>query len=323
MPGFIILFLASCILLYASGELVVRNLVKVARFLGVREFVVALVVIAFAGSLPNLFVGFSSILHNIPELSLAEIMGGNVIDTTLAIALAVLFSTKTVVAQSKTVQTISLFSAVSAVLPVLLILDGKLSRADGLVLLIAFFFYMWWLFSKKERFSLVYNTEPPTPESVIKDFKNFLANSATGVLGIILLLIAAEGIVRSALGFAEYFKLSIPLLGVLVVGLGNSLPETYFAIASARKGETWIILGNLMGSIIIPGTFVLGLVAVLSPITITNLSALAITRIFLVISASFFYFFVRTDTKITKREAIWLLGLYTLFAAAQIIFNLK
>jgi len=286
-----------------------------ARFLGWREFVVAFFMIAFAASIPNLFVGISSALHKIPQLSFGEVVGGNVIDLTLAVALAALIA-KGLPAESRVVQTSSIFTIAIAVLPLLLILDGLLGRGDGIILILAFFFYLFWLFSKKERFTKIYNT-PKIP--ILKEFKIFIKDLGRVILGIMILLLAAEGIVRSVSFIAQSLNLSIALIGILIVGLGNALPETYFAIASARKGQTWMILGNLMGSVIVPATLVLGIVALICPIEILDFSPFAIARFFLIISALFFLFFVRTGKKITKKEALFLLGIYILFVTAEIL----
>jgi Ca2+/Na+ antiporter len=108
-------------------------------------------------------------------------------------------------------------------------------------------------------------------------------------------------------------------VGILVVGLGNAIPETYFAIIAARKARNWMILGDLMGSVIVATTLVLGIVALIHPIEIVNFSPFAIARFFLIISAMFFLFFVRTERKITTKEALCLLGLYITFVLVEIV----
>jgi cation:H+ antiporter len=205
---------------------------------------------------------------------------------------------------------------ITAILPLILILDKEISRIDGLILIIFVFFYIAWLFSKKERFTKVYNGNEL---SILKDFKVFLNDLGRIILGVIFLLVAAEGIVRSTQFFAESFNVPLILIGILIVGLGNALPETYFAIASARKGETWMILGNLMGAVIVPATLVLGIVALICPIKLLDLSVFFIARFFLIISALFFFFFVQTGRKITKKEALFLLGIYLTFVLVEIL----
>jgi len=89
---YILIFLSCCALLYFSGEWVVGGLMRMARFLGWREFVVAFIVMAFAASLPNLFVGVTSDLRQIPQLSFGDVAGNNLVALTLAVAIAVLFA---------------------------------------------------------------------------------------------------------------------------------------------------------------------------------------------------------------------------------------
>jgi len=97
------------------------------------------------------------------------------------------------------------------------------------------------------------------------------------------------------------------------------LPETYFCLQAARKGQSWMILGNLMGCIAITASLVLGIVALICPIKIIDFSPFATARFFLIISAIFFFFFVRTGQKITKKEAIFLLLIYILFVVVEIL----
>ena len=82
-----------------------------------------------------------------------------------------------------------------------------------------------------------------------------------------------------------------------------------------------MILGNLMGAVIVPSTLVLGIVAFLCPIEIKDFSPFVIARVFLIISVVFFFFFVRTDRKITKREAVILIGIYILFVLCEIFLH--
>ncbi len=312
---YILVFVISVFLIFWSGRLLVDSLARIARFLEWREFVVAFFVVAFAGTIPNLFVGISSALHKIPELSFGDVMGGNVVDLTLAVGLAALIA-KGLPAESKTVQTTSIFTIIIAILPLLLILDGTLGRGDGMILILVFLFYIVWLFSKKERFTKIYDDEKIP---IIKEFRIFIKDLGKVIFGIILLLIAAEGIVRAASFFAEGFNLSLALIGILIVGLGNALPETYFAIAAARKGQTGMILGNLMGSVMIPATLVLGIVAFIHPIEIADFSPFAIARFFLIIAAFSFLLFVRTGRQITRKEAIFLLSIYIVFVIIEIL----
>jgi cation:H+ antiporter len=313
---YILIFIGSLFLLLSSGTLLVHSLTKIARFLGWKEFVVAFFVVAMAGSAPNFFVGINSAINGIPQLSFGDVVGGNIVDLTLAIALAVLITRTAIPVESKMVQTSTIFTSVVAVLPLLLIFDGKLGRGDGLILIGVFLFYVFWIFSKGDRFRQVYDGKD---KEIIKGFKDFIKDLGKVIFSLILLMVAAEGIVRSSLFFAESFGLSLPIIGILIIGLGNALPEIYFAVASAKRGHTAMILGDLMGSIIVPATLVLGIVAFIHPIEVDNFSPFAIARIFLVLSAFLFFFAIKTGRKITTKEAIGLLFIYILFVVVEIL----
>lgn len=330
------IFIISCFVLFWSGSRLIKGLMKMARYLALREFVLAFFVMAFAGTLPNLFVGINSALHGIPQLSFGEIVGGNVIDLTLAVGLAILIGGTVIPVRSKMVQTSTIFTAVIAILPLVLILDGSLGRGDGLILLLAFVLYIFWLFSKEERFRKVYKGNKnehghslglidflrnrKEPKS-IKHFKVFLKDLGNVMISLVLLSAASWGVVQSAQVFSDVLNISLPIVGILIVGLGNALPEAYFAIISARKRHTWLILGNLMGSVIVSATLVLGIVVLISPIRNIDFSPFAIARIFLIISAVFFLIVVRTDKKITKIEAILLVGVYVFFLLTEIFLK--
>ncbi len=314
---YILLFVFSCFILFWSGQQVVRSSARVAAFLNWKEFVVAFFLVAMAASIPNLSLGISAALRGIPELSFGDIVGGNLVDLTVAVALAALVA-KGLPSDGCTVQSTSVFASIVAVLPILLIFDGKLGRADGMILIFCFFLYVFWLFSKEERFKKVCDGNS-TP--IVRKFAVFIKDLGRIALGLALLALSAEGIVRSSTYFAGFLNVPLSLVGILIVGLGTSLPETNFAIMSARKGKTGMILGNLMGSVITAATLVLGTVALICPIEIPDFSHFAAGRAFLIAAALFFFFFVKSDKKVTKKEAVFLMILYISFVLVELMMK--
>lgn len=314
----IIIFLASCGLLYFSGEIIVNGLVRLSRFFGLKEFVVAFFVMAVAASLPNLFVGVTSALQGIPELSFGDIMGNNLIALTLAVGLAVLFSpNKEISAESRTIQSTSVFTFGAAILPIILILDGTLSRPDGFILILFFFIYLFWLFSKKERFSKTIDPEPK--HSMIMSVTEGLKDAFKIFSGAFLLFISAQGIVMSSTFLASSLGLPLVIVGSLIIGFGSALPEVYFAIYSAKRGETFMILGNLMGAVIIPASLILGIVTIINPISTASLDSFAISRIFLSLAIIAFFITTKTQQKITPKESVILLSIYFIFVLTTLL----
>lgn len=321
----LIIFIISCLVLFWSGSRLVKSLTEMAKYLDWREFTIAFFIVAVAASLPNLFVGINAALQGLPDLSFGEIVGGNMIDMTLAVALAVLISGKDIPVKSRMVQSSAIFTAAIAMLPLALMMDKNLTRFDGAVLLFTFLIYSVWLFSRQEKYkneSIESREEENKNKNkrIIKRFKFFLKDLFSVLYCIAFLLLASFGVVKSAQFFAGYLGLSIPIVGIFIVGLGNAFPETYFAIISALKGKTWLILGDLIGSVIVCATLVLGTVVLISPIKDINMSPFIIARIFLMISAALFLIFIKTGKKITRVEAALLLSLYLIFLFAELAF---
>ncbi len=267
-----------------------------------------------ATSLPNLFTDFNAALQGKLELAFGDIIGGNMVDLTLVLAIAVFFSKKGIPAKSEMVQKSAVFTAIIAVLPLLLVFDGNLNRIDGIILILSFLLYSWWIFSEKDHFQKKYSSHHTTP---VAGFKEFVKSLLKVIILLILLVAASISVVNSAQFFADNLGISLGLVGMLILGLGNSFPETYFAVVSARKNENWLVLGDLMGSVIVCTTLVLGIIALLFPFEIKDFSPFIIARIFLITAAIFSLWFIKSNKKITKKEGLFLLFVYIIFLLVE------
>lgn len=312
----VFIFLFSCFVLSWLSSRLIKSLVEIAKYLGWREFIIAFFVMAFATSLPDLLISLNAVLQNKPLLALGDIIGGNLVDLTLVLAIAVFFSKKGLSAESEMVQKSAIFTTIIAILPLLLIFDSKLDRVDGIVLISAFILYSWWLFSKSERFKKNYGNEGG---NAIVSFKGFFVNLVKIVFLVILLLIASQLVIVSAEFFSEKLGISLALVGILIVGLGNTFPDMYFSIISAKKNENWLVLGDIMGSVIICATLVLGVIGLIAPFKIDDLSPFLTARIFLIIAALLSLLLIRTNRKLTKKEGLFLLFIYISFLIVEIL----
>ncbi|XOB42397.1 MAG: sodium:calcium antiporter [Candidatus Nealsonbacteria bacterium] len=313
---YILIFIISSYILVRSGMWVVKALIRIAQFLKLREFIVASFLMAFATSLPELFVGITSAISGKPELPFGVIIGSNIVALTVMVALGALLG-KNLYIKGKILQKSALYAALSSLLPLLLILDGMFSRKDGMILLVALVFYFAQLIAREEKFRKVFNNQ----FKGWHHFKIFVKDMFIFLIGAVMLLLSAEGIVFSASKLAETFNLSLMIIGVSLVALGTSLPEIAFEIRAIKMGHKTMILGDIMGSIVINATLVLGLVGMISPFTITDFSPYLIGAVFTLIACLFFIKFVRSERKVTAIEALFLLGIYVLFIIAELYFR--
>jgi len=314
---YILIFIGSCIVLVKSGTWVVESLTRVSQTLKWSKFLVSFLLMAFATSLPEFFVGLSSAFHKLPQLSFGNIIGANILNLTLGIAICVLLA-GSLRLESRALRTDSIFAASLTFLPLLLMLDGGVSRVDGIILLLAFSLYLRKILQQKERFSKTFI------ENFKKDyhqFKLFLKDLATFFGGIFLLLLSAEGVVRSANIFALEINLPLITTGIFLVAFGTVLPELVFRIKAVSLGHKEMVLGNLMGALVINSTYVLGIVSLISPLKIVDFSPYLVGIFFTAFSALGFVIFSLTDRKISKKEAIGLIIICVLFFVIQFLIS--
>lgn len=313
-----LIFSLAGVLLYISGELLVSGLLRLARFYHIKEFIVAFFVMAFAGTLPNFFVGITSALQGVPELSYGDVMGNNILALTLAVALALFLTPgKKLSIDNATTQYTTFMTASAALLPLILITDGELSRSDGLVLVLFFVVYVAWLFSRNDNFSKIYEEEKQVPAQ--QGRKEALQATGKVVAGLILVAIAAQAVVYAAELIALALGLPLMVVGVLLIGFGGALPELHFTYISAKQGETGMLLGNLMGAVISPATLVLGIVSMIQPIQNSNLEFPVLGRVFLALVALYFLYASYTSKTISSKEGYWLVAVYVLFIITMLL----
>ncbi|RLC35110.1 MAG: hypothetical protein DRZ76_00990 [Candidatus Nealsonbacteria bacterium] len=311
---YVAIFAFSCLVLVKSGSWVVKSLIRIAKYLQATEFMVAFILMAFATTVPEFFVGITSALNRHPELSFGNIIGSNIINLTLAVAVGVLVA-KGLKCEGTVIQRSSVYTLVIALLPVLLMLDGSISRADGVVLLLALAFYMHRLFYQSERFTKVFSNHFNRDW---QRFKFFLKDLGIFIFSLALLLLAAEGIVWSSTFLASALGLPLMIIGALIVALGTNLPEITFGIKAITMGHKDMVLGNLMGAVVVNSTLVLGVTVLIFPLEIVSFAPYLIGIVFIIAALVFFTIFSRTGWGITRKEALFLLLIYVAFVILEI-----
>lgn len=312
----LLIFCVSCVILVRSGTWVVGALTRISKFLGWKEFVVASILMAFASSLPEIFVGVTSALSRRPELSFGNVIGSNIIALTLIIGIGAVLG-KGLKFKGRILRSSSVYAVIISFLPFILLLDRRISRIDGIILLGSLLFYFKELLREEERFTKVFANHF---QEGWGSLKLFLKDLLVFFLGVFLLLISAEGVVWSASKLSLVFNLPLIIIGLFLVALGTSIPEIAFGIKSVIMGHKEMIIGEAVGSVVVNSALALGIVGLIAPFTIANnLLFYIVGFIFMLITALTFLFFSWTGYKITSKEALVLIGIYILFVLVEII----
>ena len=206
------IFIISCFVLSYSGAWIVKSLIKIARFLKWKSFVVSSVLMGFSTSLPETFIGITSALHNESGLILGVVIGSNIIALTIVVGIGAVL-TKGLTLKKKVIQKSTIYAIFYSLLPFLLIRDGSISRTDGIILLVSFVFYFSQLISQGKRFTEIFNTQKVN----WTNFKSFLFSLLIFYIGLFFLLLSSKGIVFSTLKIAELFNVPTVIISVFLI----------------------------------------------------------------------------------------------------------
>jgi cation:H+ antiporter len=310
------LFTVACIILVLSNNYLVKSLAKISYFLRLNEFTIGFILVSVATSLPEVFVGIISALDGFPSVSVGNVIGSNIVDLTLVIGVGALLA-RNISIESKIVRRDIVYMLIITMLPVLLLVDhlfwqrfglfpnmtNGLSRFDGIILISVFVYYMYILIKQQPRFS---KRDEHTPrKEAIKYMLLFLASLA-------ILLISASFVVDYAELLSIDLNLSPLLIGMFLIALGTSLPELAFTTSAVMTQHQSMAIGDLIGSVIANSSLVLGITAVIMPVTV-NPGIYLTGTMFMLFSAFIFFTFAESGNKITWTEGLSLLLLYILF----------
>ncbi len=246
-----------------GGELFVRGTVGLARAARISPGIIAATIAAFATSSPELTVAISSARNGIPEISLGDVLGSNVVNFALILAAAVLIAPISVPRRN-----IVRDFPVALLNPVLLgvfLIDGQLSRIEGLLLIAGFLVWLAAVMQEARK-------ERSAAGDVLGERQPFRALFESAG-GLVLLIAAGRLIVFGATGIAQAFGLSEFVIGATIVAVGTSVPELATAIISRIRGHDEVGLGTVLGSNIFNGLFIAGVAATITPINVTFRSA--------------------------------------------------
>lgn len=314
----LILFIVGFVLLIKGADILVDGASSIAKKFGVSALFIGLTIVAFGTSAPELIVSVLASLKGSSDIALGNIIGSNIANSLLILGISAIIAPIFIKGSTITKEIPFSFLAVLAVSIMVndYFLDGtianSLGRIDGLILILFFCIFIFYTFGiNREKEGMIEKIENEF-EKKSKEYKTYV--SVTMILaGLAGLALGGKWIVDGALVIAEIFGFSESLVGLTIVAVGTSLPELATSAMAALKGEKDIAIGNVVGSNIFNFLWVLGLSAIIAPISF-NL-ALNVDLAILLFITIILYFLIFTGKKwvLTRREGIILVGIYILY----------
>ena len=256
------------LLLVKGADFFVDGASSVAKKLRIPAFVIGLTIVAFGTSAPELAVSITAAMKGSNDIAIGNVVGSNIFNTLVVLGASAAI-TPIVVDKGmiKKDYPLSIFAAVLlAVLSLDTILFKKaemsLGRVDGIILLVAFAGFMY----MTVKAGLENRTEEDEESAAMPVMKSLIFI----VLGLVGIVVGGDVSVEGAKEIARFFGLSEAIIGLTIVALGTSLPELVTSVIAARKGESDIAVGNVIGSNIFNIFLILGVSATILPMSISS-----------------------------------------------------
>ena len=317
---FIVLLLVGFVALIKGADLFVDGSAGLARNLKVPSLIIGLTIVAMGTSAPELAVSTSAAIAGANEIALSNVVGSNMFNLLVVLGACALFCPvpvdKIVLKRDfpiSIIVTVFVFAVVGAKAlfsgslfkSAMADEAGTVYRWTGIVLLLFFIAYIVYLIIDAKR-----HPEPETDEAKKPYWKCFLFI----VLGIALIVGGGQAVVQSAKYIARAAGMTETLIGLTIVAVGTSLPELVTSVVAAKKGETGLAIGNVVGSNIFNLMLILGTSSAIHPVG-ANVASVFDMGILIIVSLIVFLFSV-SKKKIVRVEGIIMILVYV----ADVIF---
>ena len=331
-----VLLSIGILLLVKSSDFFVTSAVSIAKQLGVSEFVIGLTLVAVGTSIPEVGASIAASMKHQSGIVIGNVLGSNIANINLIIGIiASLWVLKTDRQMLERDGYIMLFAAL---LFYLFMLNGVISRIEGLVFLFLYGAYVFFIVETRSQRDQVYNFKDfviyffqfrylrTTSKAFLQ--RNHARKKVTGhglrltppVVKDLSIIVVSTGaiwyganlLVEAAVFFANLFHLPKTVIGLSLIALGTSLPELGVTLAAAKKGLGNIVVGNIIGSNIVNVFLIIGVSSIISPLAITKATILTAAP-FMVAMTLLFLVFIRSRWHLERLEAILFLLLYGVF----------
>lgn len=305
----LVLLFIGLLFLFVGSEWLITGAASIALHHRIRPMIIGLTIVAFGTSSPEFLVSLIASHSGENGISIGNILGSNVINIALVLGASLLIRPLSL--KSGAVSREVIFMGLASALFWLLCSDGMLGFYDGVILvtfLIVFLIYGI-MTSRDEDFS----------EDISEKRLGSMSKSLVFIVVSILFLCGgAHLVVDSAVTIAEYFGVSKTFIGISIVAFGTSLPELATTIIAARKQESDIALGNVVGSNIFNICMVMGLVGLISPMVVeTNLNWFEFP--FMMFISLVLVGFLLKATRLDRRHGLFLIVCFVVYLVGSYI----
>ena len=314
----IILIIVGVVVVLWGADRLTDGAVGIAERLKVPQIVIGLTIVAMGTSMPEFCVSLVSALKGTADLAVGNVVGSNIFNAMLIVGCAAAVAPMTILPQ--TVRKDVPFALIASAALWVMCIDNSISRVDAALLFVAFLVFMYVTLKKTPSAT---PAEASTTSTLAEESgewreernqsdalpqkkeKGMWLSVGLVVLGLACLIIGSNIFVDNATALASAFGVSEAVIGLTVVAGGTSMPELATSIVAARKGNSGIAIGNVLGSNVFNILLILGGTGLIAPMTIKGITD--VDLILLVVSMVMLWLFSYTKLRIERWEGLVLI----------------
>lgn len=330
----IVLLVLGVIIVLKGADWLTDGAVNIATRFGVSQMVIGLTIVAMGTSMPEFCVSMVSALKGTPDLAVGNVVGSNTLNTLLIVGCSALVAP--IMVKRSSVKRDIPFAVVASLLMLLFCLDGAIGRVDAAVLFAGFCLFMFVTLkyakttegpaasvatngaatataiseasTSQASSSEASSSETSAPEASQASGTSMLKAVVMLVVGLLCLIAGSNMFVDNASFVASSLGVSDAVIGLTIVAGGTSLPELATSMVSAKKGNSDIAIGNVIGSNVFNILMIIGITGLVKPMHIAGITTLDL--IMMLASMLLMWFFCRTTYKVKRWEGAVLTIVY-------------
>ena len=316
----VVLFLVGIFLLVQGAKYLVEGSSSLAKQLGFSTLIIGLTVVAFGTSMPELVVNIFAAIEGATEVAFGNVIGSNISNILLVLGIVAIITT--VKTHYSTTWKEIPFSLLAVI--VLLVMANKtafekdavlsITRIDGVLMLLFFGIFVYYAFQ------LALRTRVRVEEEKLKiPRRNMIIIWLMIIGGMVGLFIGGGLVVDGAIYFAEQLGFSQFLISATVIAIGTSLPELVTSITAALKKDVDLAVGNIVGSNIFNIFWILGVTALIRPVSIPIFIDVDLIFLGIVTLLLFFFLVIGKKHQIGRKTGISFIVLYVMYIIFLVI----
>jgi len=305
---------AILIIMIPLNGLLMNLWLKLAQNFRLSRKVIIIVTIGLMLSIPELFIALNSLNRQVPELAVGNALGTAIILISLVAGIISIYKKELKTNEIFSNDNLNLLSF-AALLNVILAFDGRLSRLDGVLLIISYLIYLFVLSGLKGNYSILKKTKLSTRKAMLS-----IVLLIGGFLGIWVL---SDNIVQKALEIQILTAFPLFAIGAVLIAPLGAIPELIFEMELNNKEESKLSLSELFTSLISNTTLILGIIILIEPIVISGSIFYYFTTLILALLYYYSTIYSRTKSNLNWKEGTLLLISYIIYLISALILLLS